>query len=86
MIYVYALVSCSTGKIYIGQTINLEKRLKQHNEPLSFKRNYTKLNKGPWKVFYKEITSTRKEAILREKQLKSARGREFLKNLLIADI
>lgn len=85
MNYVYALVSCPTGKIYIGQTQNLEMRLKQHNKPLSFKKNYTKLNKGPWKVFYKEIASTRKEAILREKQLKSARGRAFLKTLLIAD-
>ena len=82
---VYALVSCSTGKIYIGQTQNLEKRLEQHNKPLSFKKNYTKLNKGPWKVFYKEIVPTRKEAILREKQLKSARGRAFLKTLIIVD-
>lgn len=85
MNYVYALVSCSTGRIYIGQTKNLDIRVKQHNKPLSFKKNYTKLNKGPWKVFYKEVMSTRKEAILREKQLKSARGRTFLKTLLIAD-
>ncbi|MBX3178125.1 MAG: GIY-YIG nuclease family protein [Candidatus Hydrogenedentes bacterium] len=33
MYYVYVLRSESTGKIYIGQTSHLEKRLAQHNDP-----------------------------------------------------
>ncbi len=82
MFTVYAIVSESTGKIYIGQTINLAERLKQHNaDDSTHLGQFTKQNKGPWKLIYKEEYKTRSEAIKREKQLKSYRGREFIKNL-----
>ncbi|MDP2860673.1 MAG: GIY-YIG nuclease family protein [bacterium] len=82
MFYVYALRSETTGKIYIGYTKNLETRLKRHNQELPSKKgSYTKLNKGPWKVAYKEQLYTKEEALKREKQLKTAKGREFVKSL-----
>ena len=78
MFFVYVLLSEATGKLYIGQTQHLEKRLFAHNNGFS---RYTK-GKGPWKIVYKEQYETRKEAILRERFLKSGKGREYLKSKL----
>ena len=66
-----------TGKFYIGQTSNLEDRLKRHNEGRS---PFTK-GKGPWKLVHQETFPTRAEAIKREKQLKKWR-RELLLRLI----
>ena len=74
MFYVYTLYSSKFNKIYVGQTIDLEKRLNEHNSGLS---NYTK-RFMPWKIIYTEKFETRTEAIKREKQLKSQKGREFV--------
>ncbi|MCK4256648.1 GIY-YIG nuclease family protein [candidate division WOR-3 bacterium] len=82
MYYVYALVSEITGKIYIGQTNNLDKRLMEHNDTNNTNTFYTKRNKGPWRIFYKETVDTRTEAMKMEKSLKSQKGREFLHSLL----
>jgi putative endonuclease len=72
---VYVLKSLTTGKLYIGQTQDLETRVSSHNNGLS---PYTK-NRGPWALVYKEEFSTRSEAMVRERFLKTGKGREFLK-------
>lgn len=77
MFTVYVLKSRTTGRRYIGQTSNLAKRLLAHNNGDS---RYTK-NRGPWKLVYSEVYSTRTEAILRERYLKTGKGREFLSSL-----
>ena len=79
MFHIYVIKSQTSGKIYIGQTENLEKRLRQHNDKEFDKRSYTKLNKGPWIITHKENYKTRGEALKREKYLKSHHGRDFLK-------
>ena len=81
MYYAYAIKSKFTGKIYVGQTNDLEKRLKRHNKILKVKTtSYTYKNKGPWVLVYKERFSTRKKAIKREKELKSYQGRKYIKS------
>lgn len=79
MFYVYVIESENSDKIYIGQTSNIEKRLVQHNDPNNNYSKYTKQNKGPWKLIYKEEVISRSLAIRREKFLKSGKGREFIK-------
>ncbi|MBP9817734.1 GIY-YIG nuclease family protein [Candidatus Shapirobacteria bacterium] len=79
---VYVLINSETNKIYIGQTTNLEKRIDRHNGLLANRtKSYTSKNKniGIWLLGYKEVLKTRKEAIIREKELKSYQGRQFLK-------
>ena len=66
MHYVYVLQSISTGKYYIGYTVDLKKRVSQHNAGLS---RYTKHDK-PWKIVYVEAYRTEDLAREREKQLK----------------
>jgi putative endonuclease len=80
--YVYALVNPS-NEIYIGQTKDLERRIEQHNNPEINGTLHTKRHPGPWVLFYKEQCPTRSEAMKREKQLKSYKGREFLRSLII---
>lgn len=83
MFTVYVIKSTSTGKIYIGQTKDLDARLKRHNGELKTKLgSYTKLNKGPWLVIHKEEFPTRAEAVKREKELKSYKGREFIRSVI----
>ena len=81
---VYVIQSCSSEKIYIGHTSDFKKRLRQHNDPNWTFGGYTKLNKGPWKLIYKEEFATRKEAMIREKQLKSAQGRKFIHQKILS--
>jgi putative endonuclease len=79
MYTVYVLKSIHFDKIYIGFTSDLNARLIAHNHPA---------NKGwthkfqPWEIKYTETFDNKSEAMKREKQLKSAKGREFVKNLI----
>ena len=87
MFFIYVLLNELSGKIYIGQTENLKKRLGQHNDPnfdVFGKNAYTKINHGTWKLVYSEEFQTRVEAIRREKALKSSRGRHFIHNKILA--
>jgi putative endonuclease len=72
---VYVLYSPSFNKIYIGYTINIEERLKSHNYLTT--KGYT-IKYRAWEVVYKECYKS--EALKREKQLKTAKGREFIWN------
>lgn len=67
-------------KLYIGQTSAPERRLIEHNKKRG--RHYTAGIEGKWQLIYKEKQISRREAIKREKQLKSYRGREFIKKLI----
>ena len=77
---VYVLYSEKFDKIYIGYTSNLEQRFIAHNE-LSTK-GWTK-NFRPWVIIHTEKFETKKQALVREKQLKSYQGRKWIRNNLI---
>ncbi|HWA06862.1 MAG TPA: GIY-YIG nuclease family protein [Ignavibacteria bacterium] len=83
MYFVYVLYSENYDKIYICMTSNLEQRLLSHNE-LS-KKGWT-IKFRPWEMVYKESFQTKQEALKREKELKSFRGREFIRNQIIGKI
>ena len=75
--YVYILEN-KAGSHYIGYTINLPKRIKDHN---CNKSRWTK-KKGPWHLVYKEAYPTKKEAYLRERQIKKYKGGRAFSELL----
>jgi len=66
MYVVYIIQSQSTKKIYIGFTVNLKRRLFQHNNNEGFSTK----NKGPWKLIYCEAYGSREDAKARESNLK----------------
>ena len=79
MYYVYGLYSPEYKKIYVGYTSDLEKRLYFHNN--SMESHYTSRFR-PWIIIYYEGLPEKKEAMMREKQLKTARGRQFIKSYI----
>ncbi len=77
MFTVYVLFSPSHDKIYIGYTSDLEARLYAHNNS---QKGWT-VRYRPWTVIHHETFHTKSEAMKREKQLKSAQGRQFIRSL-----
>jgi len=79
MYFVYGLYSPGYKKIYVGFTSDLERRLFFHNN--SINKGYTSRFR-PWIVIYSEEQPDRRAAMRREKQLKSAKGRLFIKTFI----
>jgi putative endonuclease len=65
--YLYILESQTTGKLYIGQTNDLQDRIIRHN---SDRNKYTK-GKGPWILLFSKAFDTRAAAVSMEIKLKS---------------
>jgi putative endonuclease len=71
--YIVYLLQCSDSSYYTGQTNNLQKRLRQHNEGLGGR--YTR-SRMPVALVYKEYHVTRREAMQREVQIKKMTRRQ----------
>lgn len=80
MYKVYCIYNKIANKIYIGQTVDLEKRLEQHNTKVF--GGYTSQFTDKWILIYSEDMASRFNALKREKQLKSSRGRDFVKKFI----
>lgn len=77
MFYTYVLKLANLD-LYIGWTVDLINRVKQHNSgKVDATRSYL-----PAKLVYYEACLSRENAITREKQLKSGFGRAYLKRRL----
>ena len=76
--YVYVLRSLADNQFYVGLTDNLPARLRMHNDGLvtSTKR------RAPLDLIYWEGCLNRSDAAQREKYLKSAWGKRYLKSRL----
>ena len=72
--WVYVIRSFKENYTYTGITNNVDRRLIEHN------RGYNKSTKFylPFKLLLKEEYPDKKSARVREKFLKSGKGREFL--------
>lgn len=78
MFYIYVLKSTKDNKTYIGWTPDLKKRLVEHNSGLV---NSTKPRR-PLKLIFYEAFTDKKDALLREKFLKTGWGRIHLKKAI----
>ena len=76
--FVYILQSMKDFSFYIGQTDDLDARMSKHSEGMS---KYT-ASKRPWRLVYFEMYKSRREAILREKQLKGWKNAERYRQLI----
>ncbi len=79
MFTVYVLHSPSYNKIYIGFTSDLENRLKSHN--IFASKGWT-IHFRPWVLIYTEVYTSKAEAMKREKNLKGAKGRAEIWNMI----
>jgi len=69
MKYFVYILRTSSNTLYIGQTNNLEKRIKEHRKKTSKSARYVRYFSS-FNLVYSEIYLTRKEAMRREAQLK----------------
>lgn len=75
----YVLYSRSYKRIYIGYTSSLEERFRSHNELAT--KGWT-IKFRPWEIVHKEIFDNKADSMRREKELKSAKGREWIWQLI----
>ena len=68
--WVYGIQSELSGRIYIGQTDLLQRRIEEHN---AGKVKSTK-DQRPWKILAVEIFKSRNDARWRENCLKKSKG------------
>lgn len=79
MFYTYVLYSEKFDEIYVGQTNNISLRMEKHNKGMvpSTKRYM------PWEIIYYEEFDTRAESMKREKEMKTHKGRDFIRKQLV---
>ncbi len=80
MWYVYAIYNKENSQIYIGQTSNIDRRLSEHNRKIG--NHFTAKYNGDWNLIYAEECYSRRDALKREKELKSYQGRMFIKTYI----
>lgn len=69
------MLRCSNGSLYTGYTVDLERRLNQHNRGLGSK--YTR-SRRPVELAYYETFKTRSLALKREIEIKKLRRQQKL--------
>jgi len=82
MWYVYVLRSLQDGTHYTGFTGDLRQRLEEHN---AGKVTSTK-DRKPFELVYYEASRNQKDALHRERYLKSTYGKRYIKNRLSHDL
>ena len=80
MFWTYVLQSEATGRFYCGSTSDVERRLRQHNDPDYTLSKTTKRFEGPWTLRWTESFCTRADAMARERQIKKRGIRRFLQD------
>ena len=71
---VYILFSEKSSKYYVGQTANIDKRLKRHQMGLVPSTKYGR----PWSLVLQIEVSNRSEALVLEKKIKKRGAKRFI--------
>ena len=79
MFFVYILEAQESKRYYIGQTENLEVRIKRHNQG----RNLSTRAYIPWNLKWWKEFNTRTEAVKLERTLKGIKKRAGLERFVI---
>ncbi len=76
--YIYALRSKIDNNFYVGYTENLKSRFEQHSKGSVASTK----NRGQLELIYSEACLSKRDAIHREKYLKTYHGKLFIRNRL----
>ena len=82
MVWVYILQSHATGRFYCGQTNDLRRRIKQHNDPSHQETRTTKRFEGPWSLVWFQECPNRSEGMKLERSIKKRGISRFLQGAL----
>ena len=80
MYYVYTLISLKDNQLYVGYTGNLKERLKNHSAGLVDSTRHRR----PLRLIYYEACLNQRDALKREKYLKTTWGKRYLRNRISA--
>lgn len=76
--YVYILQSAKDGNLYVGYTLDMKRRIGEHNRGIvSSTKPYM-----PWNLIHFEGYRDNEDAHRREKYLKTSQGARLLKRML----
>jgi len=78
--FVYVIENQTDKSWYIGFSTDIARRLEEHNKRIG--GFYTKHKLGKWALIYTEGYANKKDALGREKYLKSGAGRKYLQKQL----
>ena len=78
MFIVYILFSKTLDRFYVGFTNDIERRLLEHNRK---KGKYTDAGM-PWVLVYHENYDLKSEAMIREKQIKLHKSKQYIISLI----
>jgi putative endonuclease len=67
--WIIYILECCDKSLYCGITNNIERRLKQHSGELKGGAKYT-ISRRPCYLVYQEQSASRKEALIREFEIK----------------
>ena len=76
MCYLYILYNVHIGKYYIGVTINIENRLRDHNTRHS--KKFTRKQRGKWELKLSKKFKNKGEAMIEEKRIKSWKSSKMI--------
>jgi putative endonuclease len=76
--YVYVLLSEKDGKLYIGSTNDLKRRISEHRQG----KNISTAKRLPLELIFYEAYPTKSDAERRERYFKTAKGKTTLKQML----
>jgi|GEM_PF-400338 len=76
--WVYILQSETSGRYYCGQSSDVERRLRQHNDPAYSLSKTTKRFAGPWRLIWNRPCVDRGEAMRLERRIKKRGIERFL--------
>jgi putative endonuclease len=78
--FVYIIYSEKLDAFYIGQTMDIDQRIREHNQV--FFKNSSTSKSDDWKLFFSLKCTSRKQAILIERHIKRMRSRKYYSDLL----
>jgi putative endonuclease len=78
MFTLYILYSKTFDRYYVGYTNDLERRISEHNRK---KGKFTDAG-IPWILVHSELYSTKKEAMERERFIKSRKSKSFIVQII----
>lgn len=76
--YVYVLKSKNKDFVYVGQTTDLKRRSKEHNN----KEELSTKSYAPFELIFYEAYRNKKDCLRREEYLKTTKGKTTLRSML----
>jgi putative endonuclease len=82
LVYWVCVLENAHGRLYVGSTDDLSRRVTEHNSPEKVGSKYTHKH-GPWRLVWSEEHQTRSSAVRREKAIKRMKSAVWIRGKLL---